>query len=108
MSCGVVHKCCSDLALLWLSCRLVGYNTDLTPILGTSACCWCIPKNQKKKKKERERAREPQAVVSLVACRCELGDKRLKLEAALGQTMKGPCKPVYRFGFSSSNLLENH
>ena len=43
ISCGIGHRCCSNLALLWLWCRPASV---LTPSLGTSICC---PKKKKKK-----------------------------------------------------------
>ena len=50
-SCSVGGGCGSDLALLWLWCRLSTAAPDLTPSLEISICRRCSPKKTKKKKK---------------------------------------------------------
>ena len=50
MSCGVGHRCSSDLALLWLWC---GHHSDWTPHLRTNECHRCGWKKRKNKEKER-------------------------------------------------------
>ena len=49
VSCGVGHRCSSDLVLQWLWCRLVAVALSL----GTSICHECGPKKKKRKKKKR-------------------------------------------------------
>ena len=53
MSCGVVCRCSSDLALLWLWRRLAAVAPIRPPSLGITICRECDPKKQKKKR-ERE------------------------------------------------------
>ena len=50
MSCDVG----SDLALLWLWCKLVTTALIRPPSLGTSICHRCGPKNKTKKKKKKK------------------------------------------------------
>ena len=39
MNCGIGHRCCLDLVLPWLWCRLAALALDLTPSMETSNCC---------------------------------------------------------------------
>ena len=48
MSCGVSCRHSSDLALLWLWCRLAAVAPLSTPNLETCICFRCSPKNQNK------------------------------------------------------------
>ena len=59
MSCGVGHRCGSDLALLWLWHKLAAV-TLFRPLaweLPYATCTAILKKKKKKKKKERERER---------------------------------------------------
>ena len=51
MSCRVGRRCGSDPALLWLWCRLAGTAPIRLLSLGTSICCGCSPKKDKRQKK---------------------------------------------------------
>ena len=51
MSCGVICRCRSDVALLWLWHRLRN-SSHSAPSLGTSTCRGCGPKRTKKKKRK--------------------------------------------------------
>ena len=54
VSCGVGHRCSSDLALLWLCCRLAAAAHNSTPSLGTSIWSRCTPPRKSKKKKNQK------------------------------------------------------
>ena len=56
MSCGVGHRCGSDLALLWLWCRLVA-TAPIRRLAWESPCAVGVAlKGQKKKKKKKKAA----------------------------------------------------
>ena len=55
---GLGVRCCCGLWCrleTWLGSCVGSCSSDLTPSLGTSTCCWCGPRKQKRKKKIRMR-----------------------------------------------------
>ena len=55
MSCGVGHRCSSDVALLWLWCRLAATAPIQPPDWETPYAVGMAPKRKKKRKKERKK-----------------------------------------------------
>ena len=100
VSCGVGHRHGSDLALLWLWCRLAA-TAPIEPL------AWAPPhasgaalKRQKKKKKERSQ----RAVSSLQPCK-ETVCKRLPLALAQGASADTKCACALTFDFSASRAM---